>query len=267
MENIIASLGYLNIFRKFFVFWKYLLDNFRNKQFVLILISIKYLLFKKSNSQDLFVITNLGKFLIRKGTIDFKLVNSAYEWFVVKAFRKELKDADLFIDVGANIGTYSLIAAKNGIKTIAYEPVPNNFDSLIKNIELNELAHLIKPFKFGLGTDDSVIVFNYNPVKPGASGVNLIKKYGTKEKVEIKNFDNLQINELKNVKKVVVKIDVEGMELEVLKGMQTFIKSTKDLCIIIESKHIGDSKIESLLNSITKFNISTIDGFNILAKK
>ena len=114
MESKIATLGYLNIIRKFFVFWKYLLDNIQNKQWVLIYISMKYLLFKQSNSRDMIVKSNIGKFFIRKNTIDFKLINSAYEWFVIKAFKKEIQDADLFIDIGANIGTYSIIAAKNG---------------------------------------------------------------------------------------------------------------------------------------------------------
>lgn len=267
MKYKIAKLGYLNIFRKLFVFWKYLMDNIHNKQFSLIKISIKYLLFKKSNSKNKIVCTNLGKFLIRKGTRDFKLVNSAYEYFVIKIFRKEILKADLFIDVGANIGTYSIIASKAGISTIAFEPIPDNFNSLINNIELNNFASLIKPYKFGLGSDDSIVQFNFNPAKPGASGINVVNKYHQIIKVDIKKFDNLLIDEIRTVKKALVKIDVEGMELDVLNGMKEFIKLTKHLTFIIESKHIGDDKIKTLLNSIAPFNFFEIDGFNILANK
>lgn len=267
MESKIATLGYLNIIRKFFVFWKYLLDNLQNKQWRLIHTSIKYLFFKQSNSKNMIVKSNIGKFFIRKNTIDFKLVNSAYEWFVIRVFKKEIVDADLFVDIGANIGTYSIIAAKEGLLTIAFEPTLSNFNSLLKNIELNKFKHLIKPFRFGLGTSNTEIEFNINPIKPGASGVNPIKKNGQKEIVTIKKFDELQIEEIKTSKNVLVKIDVEGMELDVLNGMKDFIKSTKHLSIIIESKHIGENKIEALLNTYAQFTISTIDRFNTLAYK
>ena len=267
MENRISQLGYLNIVRKFFIFWKYLLDNIQSKQFKLILISVKYLLLKKSNSNDLQVCTRLGEFKIRKNTIDFKLINSAYEWFVLKAFRDELKTVDLFIDIGAHIGTYSIVAANNGVKTIAFEPIPTNYHSLENNIKLNKLNHLIKVFEFGLGTTDSVRKFNFNPLKPGASGVNPVKKNAKIIEVEIKKFDNLEIDEITNAKSFLLKVDVEGMELDVLNGMKKFIESAEHLSIIIESKHIGANEIGILLNSIAPFDCKIIDKFNVLARK
>ena len=77
----------------------------------------------------------------------------------------------------------------------------------------------------------------------------------------------MQINEIRTSKNALVKIDVEGMELDVLAGMKDFIKSIDHLCIIIESKHIGENKIDALLNTYAQFNISTIDKFNTLALK
>lgn len=265
--NSIAKLSYLNIFRKLFVFSKYLLDNLQNKEWKLIWIAIVYILKKKSNKKDIIVTSNLGKFFIRKNTIDFKLANSAYECLVMKSIKGQLVISDLFIDIGANIGTYSIYAAKFGIKSLAFEPVIDNFISLTKNIALNGYEQLITSYNYGLSYKKESSAFNYYSLKPGASSIHELKRKGKKVKVQLEVFDQMKFEELKHAKRTLIKIDVEGMELDVLKGMENMLKSDMAFAIIIETKHTGEEKIRNFLSQHCSFQFLTIDEFNMLAIK
>ncbi len=266
MESF-ARLSYLNIFRKFFIFLKYLIDNLSNAEFKMIGVGLKYLLIHKPNRKDQIIKTRNGTFFIRKNTIDFKLANSAYEFLVIRKLKELLPSYQLFIDVGANIGTYSIIAAKAGIKSLAFEPIENNFKSLLKNIKLNQAEDLIKPIAYGLGSSNEKVMFNYYPLKPGASSIHPLKKKSEKIEVQIQKFDELNIEEIKKSKSIIIKIDVEGMEMEVVKGMEKLLQSDKNICIIIESKHSGINNLTTLLNKFNKFKFEQIDEFNMLAIK
>lgn len=263
----IAGLSYLNIFRKFFIFLKYLSDNLSNQEFGLIWIGFKYLLVKKSNSKDMVIKTNIGRFFIRKNTIDFKLANSAYELTVLKKFKSLLPSYDLFIDVGANIGTYSLIAAREGKRCLAFEPIPDNFYSLKKNIELNKYGEFIQVFEFGLSDKKEKTNFNFDPLKPGASSIHPHKRMGKTITVQLEEFDKLELPELSRAEKVLLKIDIEGMELNALKGMKKTLTAKENICLIIESKHSGTKSLITLLNDCGKFKYENIDEFNMLAIK
>ena len=265
--NLFAKLSYLNIFRKFFIFIKYLSDNLANGELSLVWISFKYLIAKKSNSSDKVIKTNIGLFHIRKNTIDFKLANSAYEFMVLKKFQELVTQYNLFIDVGANIGTYSIIAAKQGIRSIAFEPILENFKSFEKNINLNHLNELIKPFNYGLSDKKALTNFYYDPLKPGASGINPIKRKGDMIEVRLKVFDEIVLKEMLEATNIFIKIDVEGMELEAIRGMRKTLNGSKHACLIIETKHAGEQYIKNLLNELGDFQFEKIDEFNMLATK
>lgn len=70
---------------------------------------------------------------------------------------------ETLFDVGANIGVYSLLAAKAGFKVVAFEPEPQNFSVLTMNIYLNELSDLIVPLNIAI-SDRMTIDFLYMPV-------------------------------------------------------------------------------------------------------
>lgn len=254
-------------FRKLFIIWSYLFDFIKNGEFRLIWILFKSLICGKSNSNDLIAKTYYGKFFVRKQTMDFKMANKAYEYKAVNLFRNELDDKDIVIDIGANSGLYSLVAAKSGVKTLAFEPVPANFNSLLKNIELNKHANLIKAYNYGLGNIDEIVKFNFNHYNTGAASKYEIRMETIEKEVEIKIFDKLQIEDLKDVNNVLIKIDVEGMEVSVIEGMQEFIKSTPKLCYIVEVKHTGVNDVKNTFLKYADFEFKTIDSFNIFAKK
>ena len=65
-----------------------------------------------------------------------------------------LRNSDQFIDVGSNIGSYTLLGAKEvGANTIAIEPIPATFDILETNIMLNKVQSNVKALNIGLGAE------------------------------------------------------------------------------------------------------------------
>lgn len=72
-----------------------------------------------------------------------------------------LRSGDIFVDAGANVGSYTLLAAGiTGSKAIAFEPVPSTFNVLKENIELNELGHLVGAYNKGLSSKSGILTFS-----------------------------------------------------------------------------------------------------------
>jgi len=136
----------------------------------------------------------------------------------------EIKDA-VVVDAGAYPGDFSLIAAKNGCKVIAVEPNPENFRKLQKNIVLNKLENKIILIEKALGSycgkrriylNEYVTSFYY--------------KSDREKEVDVITLDEL-ISNLGINKVDFVKMDVEGAELDVLKGMDEILENGCKLMI------------------------------------
>lgn len=269
MSRYLGQLKYYNVIRRIFIFLRFFVDNIQNSEYYLIFISIKYLLLKRTHSKDLIIKTNIGRFEIRAESTDFITVNSAYEYWVMKALKNELTACDLFLDIGANVGTYSIYTAKNKIKTIAFEPIKANFDSLIKNIELNELNSHVDAFNLGISNVTEERKFYFNKRNTGASSLYKLKSNanGGKCDVSLLVFDDFKNEHITNSKCPLIKIDVEGMEIDVLEGMKRFITEKESLKLIIESKHAGEDRIKQKLLSYGDFSFRSIDAYNLLAIK
>jgi FkbM family methyltransferase len=158
------------------------------------------------------------------GNIYFGLFEFYESMFLIHFLREE----DTFLDVGANIGHYSLLAS--GIansKTIAIEPVPSTFKRLTKQIELNKLSDKIETFNIGVADKSDYLFFSTDK-----STMNKVVKETYKEavKVEVKTIDSLAGSETFNL----MKIDVEGFEKFVLNGSSSTLKSDNLKAIIIE---------------------------------
>ena len=167
-------------------------------------------------------------FLTRKNTIDFWMFWKDYEKETFMQLEKEAKQGDTLIDIGANIGIYSVTMAKRGLNVHSFEPIKSNFELLKKNILGNKLEN-VKAFNVALGSKKEEKDISYNPHEHGEGSLVLNIKGSVKEKVQVEKLDNLKIKPEKNC---FMKIDVEGFELEVLKGTEKFIKKYKPKIII-----------------------------------
>ena len=144
----------------------------------------------------------------------------------------------IFIDIGAWIGPYTLIAASMGMKVYAFEPDKIAFQDLKKNIELNRFKYKPEIFNFGLSKLDSkaYLYSNTNDFGKSESGlINYKNQQNTKKtQVELKNFlqeiDKIKNHNLTNKIKI-IKIDIEGGEFKFEKDIYNLVNQEKLYCI------------------------------------
>lgn len=159
--------------------------------------------------------------------------NGSYESGTINFIEKHLKSGDCFVDVGANIGLMSLkaskIVGKQG-KVYSFEPHPNTAKILRFNISLNSIINT-ETIEKGVGSkSDSAKIFDRWDVNRG--GASLLPS-NSEEKGY--NIEVVTLDEMFSDKAIsMIKIDIEGYELEALKGAKQILSSTKPPILIVE---------------------------------
>ncbi len=145
-----------------------------------------------------------------------------------------LRAEDQFIDIGANVGSYTLLAASEvGASTLSVEPIPSTFEHLSTNIALNNAATKVQALNIGLGKEEAVLHFT----KDLDTTNHVAKKEGKDTiAVQVKALDEV----VKLKQDTLLKMDVEGFETEVLKGMTNTLKNDHLKAIIIELNGSGN---------------------------
>ncbi len=253
--------------KKFKTYFRYLFEYLRHGDILSVLASINYVLRGKSLPFDRVITTSIGKFYCRKNTNDFQFANYYYEWGVKRFLLKNSRSWSVFINGGACIGDYCMLLAGKDIRCIAFEPVPDNFRILEKNLEMNQLQKQVTAFPIGLGETNCMVPFEFNPVNTGASHIKRDGKSGDHE-VQIKTLDSVipELN-LKVTDRILVMLDIEGMEAEAIRGSREFIRSFPNLTFVLEDKHVGHKPIQEALSEIAVFEFGDVDEFNIYARK
>lgn len=116
------------------------------------------------------------------------------------------------VDLGANIGAFSLLAAKKGTTVYAVEPEPHNLEALKRNIEINRMENNIIVCPYAISDFKGTAVIHDSG---GGSSIKDDGAFGAE--VEVMSLDNLF--SLYHIEQVdVMKIDIEGAEVEVILG-------------------------------------------------
>ncbi|MGO8835610.1 MAG: FkbM family methyltransferase [Roseiarcus sp.] len=138
-----------------------------------------------------------------------------------------LRPGDLFVDVGANAGSYSVLASGvAGATTIAFEPIGETADRFEANIRLNKLSTLVTLRRVGVGAEPGVLRFTFNQdavnhvALPGEAAVDL----------PVETLDRM----LERRSPTLMKIDVEGFESEALAGGHQALINPALLALIVE---------------------------------
>ncbi|AWG21474.1 hypothetical protein FFWV33_07960 [Flavobacterium faecale] len=183
--------------------------------------------------------------------IYFKLFDYEDSMFLMD----HLKPDDLFVDVGANVGHFSLLAAGVcGANVMAFEPIPTTFLKLKKNSELNALETKVSLFNLGLGDRNDILKFTKNR--------DVMNAVALEHELDVLNAQVRTLDELLTGKTpTFLKIDVEGFEFNVLKGALKTLNSASLKYIIIElnssSLRYGYSSKE-IFDYLTLFNFVPI---------
>ena len=150
-----------------------------------------------------------------------------------------LRSEDLFIDIGANIGAYSVLsAATSKAKCIACEPISETFGYLEKNVRMNNLGALIKTKKVALGKEEGTILMTNKFGVGNYVVLNDQNEFLPTETVLITTLDRMMVNQTRT--HTLIKIDVEGYESEVLDGSEATLREDGVFGVILEL--IGQSE-------------------------
>jgi FkbM family methyltransferase len=177
-----------------------------------------------------------------------------YELGTMLQLKSLIRPGDFLIDVGANIGWMSLWMARQTERrgqVWAFEPHPGILPDLQENISLNAFSQ-IRLFSVALGSASNRMTLFDNPHinRGGASLIDSAEKANTSHLVKTRTLDSY-IQEMPKAPRL-IKIDVEGWELEVLKGAVELLKAPQPPVLVLEYSlerpaHPGEDELRNFL--------------------
>ena len=197
--------------------------------------------------------SNLWKSKFNNGSFEFTFFkNLKIELFEESALSKDiykgfenaelsfthnvLQKGDIYIDIGANIGVFSLVAADKVSatgKVFAFEPAPRTYEKLKKNILINNMTQ-IEAINLGLSNEKQSLDFYVSETGHDAWN-SLVKneEYGVVNniKIPVSTLDD-ELRSVEKEKVKMIKIDVEGWEKFVLLGAEKFLKEYSPILMV-----------------------------------
>ena len=146
-----------------------------------------------------------------------------------------LRAGEMFADVGANVGAFTVLAAGvTGAKTISFEPSPETFAMLSRNVRLNGLTDLARTVNAVAGRSVGTVQFSAN--LGTENHVAAVSEQATSVTVPMTTLDH----ELAANPPVLLKVDVEGFETEVFGGAEKTLQNQALQAIIVERSGAGN---------------------------
>jgi FkbM family methyltransferase len=181
-----------------------------------------------------------------------------------------ITDTSIFLDIGANVGFFTLQVGKrvsgNG-SIYAFEPHPKLLNLLRWNVHLNGLSRTVTCFPFGLSDQNSASKFSYPVGHLGGGAVGDLSNSGDYDVInsEIRRLDDVLGPDFACD---LVKIDVEGHEFNVLKGMRRIIANSPKIKILFEklTPNCGtETALEEFFDE-NRFDLYAVQSDSSLAK-
>ena len=163
-----------------------------------------------------------------------------HEYVDMRFVLDNLKSDDLFVDIGANVGSYTILASKVcNARSISFEPDPETVGFLSRNIYVNGIDNKVEVINAALGAETGVLNFTV-----GLDTTNRVATNNDAEvrQVPVKTLDSV----LEGRHPKMIKIDVEGYELEVFKGATRTLADPTLKAIITETL---DPEVLSILSN------------------
>lgn len=158
---------------------------------------------------------------------------------------------DTTLDVGANIGYYALIESRlvgSSGHVYAVEPVSSNYRMLSKNIELNNINN-IKTFRFAAGAENGTGDIHVAE-KGNFSSFTYLEgeRYSGTERVEVVRLDDFIARE--GIEPALIRMDVEGFETEIIKGMPEALRKRPKLLIEVHPHLMDTARLQEMFETI-----------------
>lgn len=178
-----------------------------------------------------------------------------YELEMLRAISKQLTKDSLVLDVGANVGNHCLyIASVVGCKVEAFEPNESLCQALMRSLEVNALTHKVKIHQVGVSSCAGYAHFSHiDESNLGSQSLESSNK--SSDEIELVSLDDRSWDEPVSM----IKIDVEGMELDVLKGAISLLERDKPL-LYVEARDAVE--FEDLYGFISKIGYICYETYN-----
>jgi FkbM family methyltransferase len=168
----------------------------------------------------------------------------------IKWIKDYICDRDVFFDIGANIGVYSLIAnhLKKDLKIFSFEPEAQSYSELNNNIRLNKAEVQIQAFNIALSDKNSIGILNLSSDQPGKSDHQYTND-SCSEVTHQQGCLSLTVDSMINDYKLPypnhIKIDVDGLEFEILNGAKSILTSTqlKSIAVEVDEENLMDIEL------------------------
>jgi FkbM family methyltransferase len=180
--------------------------------------------------------TEKSKLIIGRGMTGAtgNLISGLHEYYDMFFLLHFLRKQDLFIDVGANIGSYTILSSAHvGANTISFEPIPQTYMHLMNNIKCNDIQQNTLALNMAIGCEDGRVQFTSD-----LDTMNHFAISNESNTVEV-NVQTLDNALKETASPILIKIDVEGFENDVIKGAQKVLSSEGLKAIIIELNGCG----------------------------
>ena len=188
----------------------------------------------------------------------------------VEWIRTRMKPGEVFFDVGACVGGYSLLAASRGIEVCAFEPAFQNYYSLLRNILLNGLK--IQTLPVAVSDTTTLTTLSYSSMERGTAhheiqGAN----HNAKKSLSVISLSLDDAVKLLNIPQPDhLKIDTDGNEVAVLRGADETLQSVRTILMEIDESTGVHEKIKPYLTAfrlLSRFNKPKKDVYNALFER
>ena len=186
-----------------------------------------------------------------------------YEYDKRIAFEKGIRPGDVFFDIGANVGYYSLMAAKlsepNG-KVVAFEPLPRNIAYIQKHVAINKLGDHIKVVEAAVSDRNGTAFFDLS----SSTSKGHIAGEGELEVRTVSLDELVESGEIPTPD--VMKVDVEGAEADVLQGARKILSSRHPVLYLDTHDREAHNKTVTILKDLG-YEITCLDGKDLPVSK
>ena len=239
---------------------------------------------------EIFKIKYVKSILYENTKLKFLITNNITEYRADSFSSKEPKTLEwikgfdenkCFWDVGANVGVYTIYSKliNKSLNVIAFEPSFKNLIILFENLKLNKLNKDVTIFSLPLSNNLGVSNFVLGDDVDGGANSTLINFNNTNRSENLNSYKSISlsvntlINNLNLPKPDYIKIDVDGNEMEILKGINNYFGYIKEILLEVDDYKNNLKNVEDFLHKAGFFK-SQIETFgynnktaNILFKK
>lgn len=187
----------------------------------------------------------------------WRAFSCAKEPWTVEWLQQRLSKGDVLYDVGANVGAFSLIAAKHcGATVVAFEPGYASFARLCENVQLNACADRIIPVPLPLSDRSGMLGLRYRSLEPGQSRHRMgDAAWGPQDSASPKRYVqpvcamalDAAVSTFELPLPVAMKIDVDGAEMRVLRGASSLLAGTSLRSLLVEIDRDQFDEVQKLL--------------------